>query len=112
MSIKIALDWDLLKVTSGCNGILVSDILRISDLDYVDSLAYIGESKDDLQRFIDKLYSFGKMIGLNITIKKTKVMVNFPFSVSFMGKPSNRWTSLSTYNPGHILELYNILVQI
>ena len=59
----------------------------MSDPGYADDLAYVGES--------NSLDSYGKMIGLNISIKKTKVMANFPLIMAFMEKPSNRWASLS-----------------
>ena len=46
----------------------------MSDLD----IAYVGES--------NSLDSYGKMIGLNISIKKTKVMANFPINNSLYGE--------------------------
>ena len=42
----------------------------------------MGEHVADLQRFIDNLNSCGKMIGLNINIKKTMVMADFPINIS------------------------------
>lgn len=50
--------------TRGCNGILVSTNLRISNLGYEDYLPYMAES--------DSFDSYGKMINFNISIKKTK----------------------------------------
>ena len=50
----------------------------MSDLGYADDIAYVGES--------NSLDSYGKMIGLNISIKKTKVMANFPINNSLYGE--------------------------
>ena len=82
------LDWVLLKAKRDCNGILVSDNLQISDLVYADDLV-------DLQRFIDNLDSYNKMIGLNICRKKTKMAIS-PSIFALMEKLSNRWINMST----------------
>ena len=50
----------------------------MSDLGYADDIAYVGES--------NSLDSYGKMIGLNISIKKTKVMANFPINNGLYGE--------------------------
>ena len=91
------LDWVLLKAKRDCNGILVSDHLEISDLVYADDPStYIGDSEVDLQRFVDNLDSYNKMIGLNICRKKTKMAIS-PSIFALMEKLSNRWRNLSTW---------------
>ena len=73
---NIILDWVLAKALRGCNGVLVSNDLSITDLGYADDLAYLGESESDIQKFLDNLHTYGSMIGLQISIKKTKLMCN------------------------------------
>ena len=71
----------------GClNGILVSSNPSIADLCYVDDLASMEESAADLQSFIDKLDCYGKITGLNVSIKKAKVMTDFPINISLRGR--------------------------
>ena len=68
----------LLKVTRGCNGILVSANLRISNLGYADYLPYMAES--------DSFDSYGKVIKFNISIKKTKAVASFPVNIILYGE--------------------------
>ena len=44
------------------------------------------ESAADLQSFIDKLDCYGKITGLNVSIKKAKVMTDFPINISLRGR--------------------------
>lgn len=78
---NIILDWVLAKAMRGCNGVLVSNELSITDLGYADDLAYLGESEADMQKFLDNLNTYGSMIGLHISIKKTKLMSNLDASL-------------------------------
>ena len=73
---NIILDWVLAKATKDCRGVLVSNELSKTDLGYADDLAYLGESEIDLQKFLNNLHTYGSMIGLQISIKKTKLMTN------------------------------------
>ena len=76
------LDWLLAKAMSDCNGILVSnDYLKVTDLGYAGH-PYLGETEEDLQNFFNILHTFESMIGLEISIKKTKMMSNLPATLS------------------------------
>ena len=73
---NIILDWVLAKAMRGCKGVMVSNDLSVTDLGYADDLAYLGESEADIQKFLSNFDIYGKMIGLQISIKKTKLMSN------------------------------------
>ena len=84
---NIILDWVLVKAMKGCKGLLVGNDLSITDLGYADDLAYLGESEADLQHFLNNLDKYGKMIGLQISVKKTKLMSNIGASLNLNNQP-------------------------
>lgn len=87
---NIVLDKLLTKATQNCNGVILSDDLSISDFVYADDVVYLGESENDIQRFISQLDTYGKMIGLRISTKKTRIISDFPININLSNETIER----------------------
>ena len=74
-----AVDWVLHNAVKSCQalgydiGVIVNGVL-ISDMDYADDVGLIAKTESAMNAFLSEVARFGKMIGLNISCPKSKVI--------------------------------------
>ena len=71
----VVIDWVQRQTTSDKKrGIQWTMFNHLEDLDFADDLAELSSNKIHLQEKTNKLQEYAKQTGLNINIKKTKIM--------------------------------------
>ena len=71
----LVIDWIMRKTTSSSNtGIRWNFTSKLEDLDYVDDIALLSSTKDQMQRKSNLLNTYAKSTGLKINAAKTKAM--------------------------------------
>lgn len=71
----VAIDWVMRESTSDKkNGIRWRMENKLDDLDYADDLCLISSTYQHIQEKTTKLHETSRSLGLNINLKKTKIM--------------------------------------
>ena len=71
----IVLDWVIRRtVGNGANGIRWKFTSKLDDLDFVDDIALLSSTKQQMQHKLNKLDAEARRVGLKINVQKTKMM--------------------------------------
>ena len=70
----LTIDFVMCQATSDTQNGIPWNTRRLTDLDFTDDLALLGETAKSLQPMTDNLTSTAAKVDLRISIEKTKVM--------------------------------------
>ena len=70
----IVVDWIMRRIIDGEDGIVWVDNGRLPDLAYADDIALLSEDVAGMSRLTEKLELEARKVGLEINLKKTKLM--------------------------------------
>ena len=71
---NLVIDWIMRQTITETDGVLLSEGVRITDVDYADDLLLLAEDKSSAQDFINRLEAKAETVGLLISAPKTKSM--------------------------------------
>ena len=72
---NLVVDWSMRRTTEDqIRGIRWTLFSYLEDLDYADDLALLSHTHTHIQEKTQRLNTFTKQVGLNISIKKTEIM--------------------------------------
>jgi len=86
----VAIDWVMRQTTSDRpRGIQWTLFSQLEDLDFADDLSLLSSKQEHLQQKTERLNTFSKQVGLNISRKKSQVMAintSTPAKISLEGE--------------------------
>lgn len=69
-----AIDWIMEQALPGYLGVVVGRNFHLTDLDYADDIAVLGESYRDIQTVLNRIQEKAAAIGMRINASKTKIL--------------------------------------